>query len=250
MSHTLVGYYESQDTAGVLTRMAALVDQHITVQGDDILVPDFAPKLGYVFASGSDITQAQISSPSLREKLLLDVAPLNDGADEPLYPLPFDNRLPNGIELVPSEGLRALVAEDAAGADAEYVFALLYDAIDALPPGEIITVRTTSATTLTANAWSLCVLTFSQQLEAGRYALVGMRMEGATAIAARAVLPGSGFRPGCIATDAIADVGEKLFRKGELGVWGEFEHTFPPQIEVLATGADTAQVVWLDLIKI
>lgn len=248
--HTLVGYYESQDTSAVLTRMAALVDQHITVNGDDILVPDFASKLGWIWAAGSDITQAQISSPSLREKLLLDVMPLNDGADEPLDPPPIDIRMPSGIQLVPSEGLRALVAEDAAGADAEYILAMLFDSIDAVPPGEIMTVRATSATTVTANAWSLCVLTFSQQLEAGRYAVVGMRAEGATALAARLVFPGSGYRPGCLGTDTAADVGLKIFRHGALGSWGEFEHTFPPQVEMLCTAGDTAQVVWLDLVKV
>jgi len=250
MAHTMVAWVESQDTSAALTQLAGLADQHITINGDNILVPEFAPNLGYVFASGSDITQAQISAPSLREGLLLDVSPLNDGSDEPLNPPAIDSRLPAGIRLVPSEGLRALAAEDAAGADYAYIVAMLFDKIDAVPPGEVMTIRATSATTLTANAWSLCTLTLSQQLEAGRYAIIGMRCEGATAIAARLVIPGSGFRPGCIAVDAAADLGDIMFRKGGLGNWGSFEHTFVPQVEVLATAADTAQTIHLDLVKL
>jgi len=35
-----------------------------------------------------------------------------------------------------------------------------------------------------------------------------------------------------------------------LGNWGEFDHTYPPQVEFLSVSADTAEVVYLDLVKI
>lgn len=249
MAFSVVAYFESQDSA-TLIEVAAVPDQHVVTSADDIIVPEFASKVGMVCGLGSDITQAQLSSPSLRKQLLLDIVPLNDGADEPTSPqtiMDFTDRL---IQLTPAEGLRYLQAEDAVGADAMYGGVFLFDSIEAVPAGEIFTVRATGSTTVTANAWSLCPLTLSQQLAAGRYAIVGARFEGATCVFGRLVIPGSAHRPGALGTDTWGDLAYPKFRHGGLGKWGEFDHTYPPQAEMLCTAGDTAQVVWLDLIKI
>lgn len=248
MAFSLVGWYESIDAA-TLTDIAALLDQHVTTDGDDILVPAWASNLIGVYAGGVSITGAQISSPTLRKSLILDVAPLNSNA-EPLFPLPFVNRLDSPIALTPGEGLRARVSEGGAGATANVVLAFLQGEREEASGGEIMTVKATSATTVVAYEWALCPLTLTQQLEAGRYELVGARVESAGAIAARFVLPGSEYRPGIIACDAIGDTDGGIFREGRFGKFGEFEHTFPPQMELLSASADTAEVVYLDVIKI
>lgn len=249
MPFTMVAWSESQDTAAALTQVAALADQHVTTDGDDILVPSGCDKLLGAFALGATITQGQISSPSLRTKLLVDVSPVNIGA-EPLTPTGMT--LFKGFEpqLSSSEGLRALVAEGAAGAEQETVLAWLSDGKYEMPQGEVFTVRATSASTLVAYTWTLCPLALTQQLPAGRYAIVGMRATSAGAIAARLVIPGSAWRPGCIAYDAASDAELPVFRSGGLGNWGEFEHTYIPQAEFLSISADTAQVVFLDLVQV
>lgn len=249
MSFTVVAWSESQDTSAVLTQVAALADQHVTTSGDDVLVPDFAPNLAGVFAAGATISQAQLSSPSLRKTTLFDVAPINIGA-EPLTPTPFHNRFTSPRPLVPGEGLRALVAEGAAGAEQETVIAMLSSGDIGSVSGEVQTIRCTNGSTLVAYAWTLGALTLTQQLEAGRYAIVGMRAQSAGLIAARLVIPGSPYRPGCIGYDAESDAELSIFRYGALGSWGEFEHTFPPQAEFLSISADTAQEVWLDVVKV
>lgn len=246
---TIGAYSESQDSGGVLVNVAALADQSLTTQGDDIIVPDWASKLMGVFPIGATITLCQMTSPTLRKGLLLDVNPLNVGA-EPLVPTPFCSRFENPLQLEPGEGLRALVAEGAAGAEQDSVLVWLGNEITALPAGEIKTVRCTSATTLTAYAWTACTLTFSQQLEAGEYALVGMKGISAGAIACRAILPGSAHRPGAIAYDAEGDKSLDIFREGRLGDWGHFRHQYPPTVEFLSVSADTAEVVYLDLVKV
>lgn len=249
MAFSLVGWSESQDTGGSLTYVSAISDQHITTDGDDILVPSFAPNLAGVFAIGTTITQAQISSPSLRKGLLYDVSPLNVGTEPNVRPYLHD-RFRKPLPLTVGEGLRALVAEAAVGAEQETVLAFLQSEFEEAPGGDIMTVRATSTATLTAYAWSLCPLTLSQQLEAGRYAIVGMKAISAGAIAARLVLPGSQFRPGVIAADSEGDVSIPEFRYGGKGVFGEFEHTFIPAVEFLSTSADTAETVYLDIIKV
>lgn len=249
MAFSLVAWSESVDTGGVLTAINAVSDQHITTDGEDVLVPSFAPNLVGVFAIGATISQAQISSPSLRKGLLYDVSPLNVAAEPDTRPYIHD-RFKHPMPLTEGEGLRALVAEGAAGAEQETVFAFLEGEHQEAPSGVIMTVRATSATTLTPYEWSLCRLTLSQQLEAGRYAIVGMKAISAGALAARLVIPGSQFRPGVIAADTEGDVSIPQFRYGEKGTFGEFEHTFIPAVEFFSISADTAETVYLDIIKI
>ena len=248
MAFSLVGWSEEVDSA-TLTDIQALLDQHVTTDGDDILVPAFASNIIGVFAFGSNIICAQISSPTLRKGLMLDVAPIR--VFSPSSPLDnFINRLHRPIALTPGEGLRARVSEVGTSATRVGVLVWLQGEYEEPPEGEIHTVKATSTTTLTPYEWTLCPLTLTQQLEAGRYALVGARVESATAIAARFVIPGSEYRPGVIACNAADHADYGIFREGRFGTFGEFEHTFIPQVEILAGSADTAEVVYLDVIKI
>lgn len=249
MAFSLVAWGESLDTAGVLTEITALKDQHITTKGDDVLVPSFAPNLMALFALGATISRAQFSTPSLRERSLIDISPLNIGA-EPLTNPRIVDFTHSPIGLTPGEGARFLVAEGAAGAELEFGLAWFQGEREEVPAGEVETIRCTGTTTLTANAWSLCELTLSQQLRSGKYAIVGMSAISAGAIAARLVIPGTGYRPGVIAFDTESDYGTTYARQGALGKWGEFEHVYPPQVEFLSVSADTAETVYLDVIKV
>lgn len=251
MSFTLVGYDESQDTSNALVNVAALADQSITTQGDDILVPSFARNLAGVAAIGATITQARITSPSLRKQSQVDVAPINVAA-EPSAPTPWLSMWDRPRALVVGEGLRAQVAENAAGAERETVLVwLASDDAPPVPEGPVETIRVDFTTTLGANVWTIGTGTVAQQQNAGRYAIVGMRAESAGLKAARLVIPGSEYRPGCIGYDANGDVEDARFRRGGLGrVWGEYEHTFLPQVEFLSVSADTSETVWLDVVLV
>lgn len=245
---TLAGWSESQDTAGILTEMAAIPDQHITTENDDIVVPEWASNLIAAYPIGANITQAQISSPSLRKGLLLDCPFLADNIT-PDGANALVDLISNPKKLEPSEGLRALVAEAAVGAEQDSLFVWLADKLEDMPAGEVVWVRCTSTTTLTPYAWSLCNLNFTQQLPAGKWAIVGARMFGASAIVFRFVLPGSAHRPGGIAFTSEAQTQVFINEPAVLGKWGEFDHRFPPQMEVIADAADTSQVVYIALVK-
>ncbi len=246
---TLVGYSESQDTGGNLTYVAALADQHVRVEGDNIVVPEEMANLCAALAVGATITQARVESPSLRRTLLLDLPEVNVNA-EPVFPLAWSEMFTNPIPLDAFEPLRALVAEGAAGAERETVLIWLGDGAQASVGGEIYTVRATSSTTLTAYTWTNGALTFDQTLPAGRYQVVGMRAESTGLIAARLVFVGLPWRPGCVGCDAAGDHIPPIFRRGRLGVWGEFAHDQPPTVDFLSVSADTSEEVWLDLIKV
>jgi len=248
MSFTVVGYTEFLDSQ-TLTEVAAMSDQHVTTSGDDILIPEFASKLGAVCVINPWILHAQFTAPSLRERSMIDVRPTNYD-NRPVGGCVFPTYWVNPIQLEPGEGARALSADESAAGVQVTVLIWLMDEILPMPDGEIETIRATSNTTTTPYEWSLCQLTLTQQLRAGRYAIVGMRAESGNGIAARLVIPGSAYRPGVLAYNTAGDEQLAEFRMGGLGNWGEFEHTFIPQVEMLTLLPDTSQSFYLDIVKI
>lgn len=252
MSFTVAAWNENIDTGTALTAINAEADQHLTTDGDDVLVPDFAPDLAAVLAAGIDLTQAQVTSPSLRRTLQLDVRPTLDISDiEGGEVIPYMDLWRKPIRLDPGEGLRALQINDGGAASDTYQFAWLKGReARPLPEGRIDTLRTTNTATLTADTWTLITPTLTQQIEAGRYHLAGMRAEFAGALVLRAVIPGSQFRPGIIARRNQNDPEPAWQRHGGAGMsWGEFDHRFFPQSEAFSETADTSQPTWYDLIR-
>lgn len=248
MAFTMIGYFENQDSA-VLILTAALADQHVRVDGDDVIVPKLN-KIAFVYAWGADITLGQLSSPSLRRETLFDVQPIDDGADEPTSNPPVVDLWENPIPLDVSEALNFLGAEDNGGAGDMACFVWLMDEITPVPDGKVFTVRATNTTTLVIDTWTNGELTFSQTLPAGRYSVVGMRAQSAGLRAARLVPIGGTWRPGVIGFDAAEDVEPERFRMGRAGEFLQFEHDTPPSVDFMSLSADTAQVVHLDLIQV
>jgi len=248
MPFSVIGYSESQDSA-VLVEIAALADgQHVSVSGDDVFVPPFANNLiGYHFM-GANFTQGQIGSPSLRGQLYIDVEPA-DVADEPGSP-PAVNLFPESpIALETNEGLRTYMAEDNAAASRVTAFLWLSTGVISRLTGVVYTVRATGATTLGANVWTNGSLTFAQTLRAGRYQVVGLRAQSAGLRNARLVFPGAAtYRPGAPGCDADGDLSPDIFRRGGLGIWGEFDSRLPPSVDYMSASADTTEVLHLDVI--
>jgi len=246
---TMVGYYDL-DSHAALTAVAAITDPHVRVSGDDIYVPALNKILG-CFAGGASMEQCRLQSPSLRRMVNQRI--------EPVYPegMPpgswygdrghiFKER-PRTLDI--AESLNAFTINPAA-AD-EYIFLWLMDKLEALPPGEIISIRSTSVITLVEGAWVNGAITFTQTLPAGRYAVVGMRAEKQVCVAGRLVFPDISPRPGVIGTPRYFNHDIPEFRYGGLGNWGEFEHDAPPSIDIIGdtAGEDTMAIV-LDLIQV
>lgn len=249
MAFTVVGFYESFDSA-TLQALTALPDQHVRVQGDDLIVPrDYNYLLG-AYVLGASLTQARIQSPSLRRLVNLDVCPFTraaaPNADNPRIYLIADNPK----QLDEDEALNVLAAEDAAGASAVSAFVLLGAGEPAPVEGDIVTVRATSTNTATANTWTNVQLTFDQSLPAGTYQLVGSRHISANAVFHRYVFVGGIWRPGAPSLTSEDGIDVTKFRHGGMGVWGEFSHNTPPTVDVFCTAADASHKFYLDLIKV
>ena len=249
MAFTLVAYSESQDSA-TLVNVSALVDPHVRVVGDDIVVPSALPYVGGVYAIGSQISRAQLVSPSIRRRYPLEVTPIEIAA-EPADPVKYTPFFASPIGLDEDEALNFQAAENNASAGRSTGFVWLCDGATAPISGaEMFTIRATNASTLVAFTWTNGALTFSDTLPAGTYAVVGMRASSAGMLAARLVFSQYPWRPGCIGSDTLGELGVPIFRMGGLGIWGEFAHNTPPTVDFCSVSADTSQTVDLDLVLI
>jgi len=247
---SVVAYSESQDSA-VLVNTAVVPDTLYRSSGDDLFVPRSLPFLAGFLFGGINFTQGQIWSPSILRRLGggYDVDQ-GDIATEPGSPPNFVDLFDRPIPLAAGEQLRVLTAEDGAGAQRTNAILFLADGPAAPIEGDVISIRYTGTTTLVAAAWTVGSISPTPTLPAGRYALVGARVQAAGLLAARFISQDQLSRPGVIGTDADSDITVTRFRRGELGSWLEFEHDEPPQVEYLSVSADTAETLILDLIQI
>jgi len=248
MPFTLAGYSESQDSAN-LALIAALADQHLTVAGDDLRIPEFAPNLIGTYVFGPNVTRAQLQAPSLRRIVNQELMPIQRLA-LPGTPHAGLFHFDSPIALLPDENLNALAAEDGAGATRATVLVFLADGPVAPVSGDIHTVRVTGTTTLVVNAWTNGTLVFDQALPPGTYAIVGATFRSTNLQAFRFVFVGGSIRPGGIGAQAVGDVIVRGQRFGGWGEWGQFSHTTPPTVDYLANVADVAETGEIDLIKV
>lgn len=246
---TLVAFSESIDTAGELTNITPLADQHIRVEGKNIVVPNAVANLAAAYAVGTNLTKARVESPSLRRVLMRDLAKFDVGLN-PLYAPGLEAMFTNPMALDASEPLRFQVAEDGTGAVRCTGLIWLSDAPLAPVGGDIYTMRATAAGTSSTYTWVNVPLTLDQTIPAGVYQVVGLAAYAANLIAARLVFVGESQRPGCIGAASPSGGSLDVFRRGNLGTWGEFEHSQPPTLDVLLSGVASGIEVYLDLLKI
>lgn len=255
MGTHLVAYSSSIDSA-TPTQLDTLVDDVLTRTGTTrYLVPDDYRYIMWSAALGVSLTRAYLSSPSLQvRRTYAEIIPHRRGANAfsldglqvhvPIAP----------IELTATEELEALAAEDATGAEREYVLVALGPGErPAIPTGDIRIVRATATTTLTANAWTTVTVTPELSLEPGEYSLIGFLPISAGCIAARALFTGAVYRPG-VPGLAGSEAAARSFDPATLpGVqWyemGSFTHLTIPQFQFLSASADTSETVIMWVVK-
>ena len=254
MAFTTFAFAEDIDLAGATANIAAEPDNHLFTQGDDIRVPSLNNLLVAMggLGSGGD-GFIRLEAPSIRDDNRLVISPLNHLADsdcEPSDPIAIYDVSNNPRPFVTDEILQCKADSDTSAASFQWLVCWFGDGRPTPVSGDVITVRTTNTSTLTARAWTQVSLTFADSLQVGRYQVVGMRAHSASLVAARLVFKPGTWRPGCPGVDSQATMDYSLFRMGRLGVWGEFHSTQPPDVECLADAADSALTVDLDLIRV
>lgn len=248
MAFHLAVYSESKDQAA-LGPIAAVADPSLTVAGNNIQIPDFASMLMGYFGNGVNLTRLQIQSPSLRRVVNPEVRYLQVTAGLGSLGIPVDLRH-NPIQLDVAEQMQAFTSEDGAGATRMNAYVWLGDGkIDTITD-PIYSVRLTAAITTIAFQWVNGAMVFDQILPVGDYAIVGARCEGASILAFRFVFQGSTPRPGGLGVTTVSSMDMLNQRAGGWGVWGIFNSTTPPTIDVLTTAVDASQIITLDLVKV
>src|SRR5712691_7920082 len=250
----VAAWSQSIDPGGVFTALNAVQDTQLTVVAKNIQVPALARIIA--LAAGIETTvaqQARLSAPSRRVKALQRIAPLQGNAAAaslPSDPHKVVDLRDTPLTMVAGEVMQAEINSDPAAVQIQWLLAWLADGPTAPVLGDEFTIRADGTTALVAQAWTLVPLVFAENLPRGRYRIVGFRAQSANLVAARVVLVGLQWRPGALGTNTDRHLEHPMFRHGELGAWGEFEDTDPPQVECLATAADAAEVIYFDLIQI
>lgn len=253
---TLAAFIQSVNNAGVYTQIAAAADPILTVTGNKILCP--APNNIVLAAGGYDSTVAQprgrIVSPSLLTLDRFQVRPGSILAGSPVLPTS-----PTKVADLRSDPLPLVVGEQmtfeilSTPGAAHIQWGLIWLADGAIKPvnAKTYTVRAASATPAVAITWSNVAIVFDDALPRGRYQVVGLRGESASMIACRLLIPGQFWRPGSIGMQTSTDVDtDSIFRYGNMGIYGEFEDTSQPTMDVLCGLADATQEFFLDLVQV
>ena len=247
----LAMYYTAADLNAALTAIAPVVDQSLTSSPNDtgFVVPENTRFLagGFGVMEPASALQIQFQSPELRKATYPTLEPFTLDASVPASPIPENYWGENPFELKPPETLQAFVNSDEAVA--QYVGAYLSDGPLVQAPGKIFSAAFTATVQASAGAYAAGPITLGQPLDSGNYQVVGMRIRGTGLVCGRLIFPDQTPRPGCPAANGLGGLDAPWARFGKAGIWGEFDTTNLPQLEVLG-GVAAAQSGILDLIRI
>lgn len=241
----------------------------ITALNNGLQVPVELPKLHSLFGVGAHLENIEPRANSWLPSPWPDFAPNNIGTAIE-SPARFWDFARNPKAMRPTEEFDIYASQTSAGAEVETVFINLTDGMLVPAPavanaptvngvGQYFVAHGTGSTTLTANGWTSVILTLTQTLPAGYYALVGARAMSAHALAFRmkpSVSPL--WRPGGVAVqtaDQLDPPGQRYINPvtgaiSHWGTWLSFYQNVVPAVDFFATAADTVQDVFFDLIKI
>lgn len=247
------------------------VDNVIPAQVNGMQVPSNLPYLHSVMGVGAHLVHVRPQANSMTPYPYPALSPNNRGSAFESPPRIWDfSRYP--IPLRATEELDIFATQNSGGSETEYVAVNVCDgptqpytqqinplSVTGYGPqiGRYFTVHWTAAVTLTAGAWSQVQPAFDQTLPAGQYILLGARVFSATGRFFR-MFPSTAplWRPGgiCVqAYDGMDPVNQRFIPEYAAmglgwGPWLQFYQNVPPQVEIFATAADTAQEGWFDLV--
>lgn len=257
MSFHLLGWYESVDPAGADTEIAGLLDERAWVEGDNIRVP----ALSYIYGAGGYVVgvttaarRAKIYSPTLNILGLLEIDPLVHGVTDIIYPTaitPWRDYSMSPIKLGYDETMRALVNANPAAAEIQAVFLLMGDGQQpSVPAGPIISLHGVTAAGSGTGAWVGKSVTWSSSLPPGQYGVIGLQIIGAETLAGRLNFrTGEQWRPGVLGQNTSGVVPADYQRAGKMGIWGIFEYTQPPTVDLVQEVATAVNIV-MDVVQI
>lgn len=233
-----------------LTELTPVSDETTFIAQNDLMVPDGHTDLCLAYALGVNLDQAEFDSPSLRTLSRVSV-PWTDHSIEPTDNLQVPGYLMNIPKVVPGEALNCYVKDSGGAANRKTVALWMADGPIAPVSGQNSRLVRGSATfAAVPYEWSNGQIVLETDLPQGRYAVIGMRVQGTTTIAARLIFPKQGFRSMVLGTDSETQRMDDRFLNGSFGVMGEFQNFVPPRLEAYCAEADAKQDVMLNVVKI
>jgi len=248
----MAGFYGAITDSSVYATLNALPDTSLSINTSNRFISPRDFKVWGATAWNDTLSACRLNVPSLRNVAYPEVYPTLVAAVPSANP-PFVWWGERGPRILIGEEFGIDVSNGASTVDTGYAFLWLMDKFDPSPGGQVITITATATVTKVVGSWVLANVAFSQTLPTGRYAVVGAAAYGTTMAAFRLVFQGQQeWRPGAVSGVAYGNYNFfPWWRSGATGMWGTFQNTSPPQVEVLGTaaGAITLSLV-IDIIKI
>lgn len=243
--HHILPYNVSAGVNATDTDLTGTTDSEFSKRGNHFILSEPYNLLA-AYAGGASLIRARFNMPKINAVGRHQLWPINRSASVP-SPYNMDDYRDNPLPLPMDEELAVEISNNL-GAATEQENVFLFIAPQTwnrnLPQGlQTLTLRVTATPIGVAQAWSaLTALTFSDNLRAGWYAVTGMQVQGANALAARLVFARSTMynnrklRPGVIVSQAIGDIAQQMW-DGGFGEFGRFHSFELPQLEVWANAA-------------
>lgn len=232
------------------TDVAPLTDSVFLIQNSH-WVPQQDVYLQLAYALSTTILRTRIVTPSLRIPTTPWIRPLGVGSIPPNQPVICDYR--NAAMLLKALEETQVWATSGLASGTERFTSILWVSdslhLNPIPAGNIVTMRGTSTTAATANAWTQLTVTWQDTLPYGMYGIVGLQVQSTNAIAARLIINGQLWRPGALSVTALTNYSAPVMLKGGLGLWGTFRSTALPIVEVLANAADASHECYLEFVR-
>lgn len=243
--------YASVAQNASLTNLTPVTDPLVTIQNSRFIFP-FNADIGCVLVNVPAGTRARINTPSLRSVALPEIYPVRTTAAPGSNP-PIMGPMWGTLKIPMNDEFGIDVSRGGAAAADSFAGIWYAPAKTMAPGGPVIPMRATFTITLAVGTWVVGNLAFDQSLPYGRYAVVGMQSTCAAAMFTRLAFPGqTQYRPGVPNVETYGDyVNPQVFRMGEFGLFGVFDSTAQPLVEVLGfTAGAQSGVLILDLIKV
>lgn len=232
------------------TQIPAIVDQILPLDNAGNFLPQDSLAIFGAYAQSATALRCKINSPAYRQVALPYITPIT------LFTRP--SNLPSWLDLIRSPirvpayaPLGALFTSGLAmGTEQATAILFLEQSRVPAPMGDTYSIRATGTTTLVPFTWTQVPLTFDQPVIQGRYSLVGAACYSLGGIAFRLTMDNFYYRPGGLMGNGNSFRTNLWQVNGYYGEWGQFQNTSMPRLEVFSSTADTAEELYLQIIKI
>lgn len=202
----------------------------------------------WAFANSANLERARIAMPSFNPIAY----PYFRNINRPAVGVPQPNvtsYLRQPLRLPDKEYLASQALQSGGGAEQVTIVLGIGKALQPNVPGDVFTLRGTSTTAATANAWTSITTTWDNDLEGGMYQVVGLRHSATNAHAARLIGQYQVERPGTVSVRANSWRQDPIFEPGVLGNYLQFESDSFPSVQVLCGAGDNSHEILMSVVR-